>query len=167
MSKLNDLTGMRFGRLKVIKRHGTHVSKSGSKSVTWECKCDCGNTIISCSSNLRRGHQKSCGCLRKEMHTTHGKSNTRLFRIWSGIKTRCYTESSTSYKKYGSKGITMCDEWKDDFQAFYDWSITHGYSDDLSIDRIDGDKGYSPDNCRWTDIYTQNRNRTFRKVEKN
>lgn len=166
MSKMIDLTGKRFGRLVVVKRHGTHITKSGSKSVTWECRCDCGGTTIVSGYNLKRGHTKSCGCIRKEMHTTHGQTDTRLFHIWQGIKTRCYTKTSVNYKKYGAKGITMCDEWKDDFRAFYRWSMANGYLDELSIDRIDGNKGYSPDNCRWADIYTQNQNRTFTKKEK-
>lgn len=87
-----------------------------------------------------------------------GRTNTRLYRIYNNMKNRCYNERSNSYKNYGGRGITVCDEWKNDFKAFYDWAITHGYRDDLSIDRIDNDKGYSPDNCRWVTNYVQSNN---------
>lgn len=92
-------------------------------------------------------------------HIIHGKRHTRLYRIWANIKTRCLNPNDHHYGRYGERDITVCDEWKNDFQAFYDWSMSHGYADDLTIDRIDNDKGYSPDNCRWVTVSEQNQNK--------
>lgn len=92
------------------------------------------------------------------MGCKHGKRKTRLYRIWLGMKNRCNNPKTSRYPDYGSRGITVCDEWKDDFQAFYDWSISNGYEDHLTIDRIDNDKGYSPDNCRWVSYLVQGNN---------
>ena len=89
----------------------------------------------------------------------HGKRKTRLYRIWANIKTRCYNERDPHFKRWGNRGITMCAEWKDNFQNFYDWSMSHGYSDDLTIDRIDNNGNYEPGNCRWITIKEQDRNK--------
>lgn len=94
---------------------------------------------------------------------THGMTNTRLFSIWSGIKNRCYNKNKDEYIRYGAAGIGMCEEWLEDFMNFYNWSMNNGYADDLSIDRIDNSKGYSPDNCRWVDKETQTLNRSCTK----
>ena len=148
-----DLTGMRFGRLIAIK----YVGKS-----RWLCKCDCGGTKVTRASSLKSGYTKSCGCIGG--HTTHGLSHTRLYQTWCNMKSRCYREGSTHYAHYGGRGIKMCDEWKNDFKAFYDWAMANGYDPkarghELTIDRIDVDGDYTPDNCRWTDASTQCRNR--------
>lgn len=95
----------------------------------------------------------------KNPNYKHGLKNTRLFSIWCNMKSRCGNPNTTNYNRYGGRGITVCDEWKNDFQAFYDWSISHGYADDLTIDRIDNDEGYSPDNCRWVTCKRQSINR--------
>lgn len=151
MSKKIDLTGQRFGNLTVIRENGHK-----GKEVTWLCKCDCGNYTTVIGHNLKRGHTKSCGC----SQTTHGESKMRLYRIWLRIKDRTLNKNSHAYKRYGERGITICDEWKNSFEAFRDWAIENGYSDELSIDRIDNDRGYYPANCRWADVKTQSNNRS-------
>lgn len=128
----------------------------------YDCVCDCGATKTISSSNLRYGTSRSCGCLARELNSqrskTHGMSDTRLFNIWSGMRTRCYNKSDYHYKWYGARGITICDDWKNDFQAFYDWSMQNGYKEDLSIDRIDNDGNYCPGNCRWITHHEQSYN---------
>ena len=173
MPPLKDLTGMRFGRLTVLKRvEGIHPGRP-----RWLCCCDCGNTIIAEPSNLKGGNTKSCGCLRIEsnserikkvnevqkgpMHHSfrHGMSRTKLNWVWQEMKQRCFNPNRKTYKHYGGRGITVCDEWRDDFMAFRDWAMANGYRDDLTIDRIDSNKGYSPDNCRWATMAEQNKNK--------
>ncbi len=151
MSRFIDLTGQRFGRLVVEGFAGADKKRNA----LWNCKCDCGQRRVVAGNNLRSGHTKSCGC----SHIAHGKCCTRLHRIWANMKTRCYDPQSRAYKNYGGRGILICDEWRDDFQKFYDWAINCGYQDDLMIDRIDNDKGYYPDNCRWVNIEVQNNNK--------
>lgn len=156
MPSKKELTGKRFGKLTVIRETG---KKNGV--YMWECICDCGNNINVRGHELTRGHTKSCGCLKKERiteyNTTHGLSYTRLYTIWCGIKERCYTPTATNYKFYGAKGVSVCQEWLNDFQVFYDWAITHGYKDNLTIDRKDSDGDYCPENCQWI---TQSENAT-------
>ena len=132
----------------------------------WLCECDCGNKKVISSDCLTMGKTKSCGCLDKEKHitspnrTTHGLYGTRIYRIWKAIKTRCNNPNSIDYKKYyGSKGVKICDEWNYNFWKFYDWSICHGYKDNLSIDRIDPYGNYEPSNCRWVTMKVQANNK--------
>lgn len=138
-----DLTGQRFERLFVI----GEAPKRG-KSSMWLCRCDCGAEVSVSVSDLRRGHTKSCGCLRVDNNTTHGIYNTKLYWIWHEMQRRCNDHNKDSYHRYGGRGIIICEEWQDP-KNFYDWAITNGYQDGLQIDRKDNDKGYSPDNCRW------------------
>lgn len=145
----------RFGRLVAIERVGT--DKLGN--ATWLCKCDCGNVKIVNTTCLRRGITRSCGCLAKECRYVHGKKKTRLYHIWQNMKCRCYNPNNPAYSNYGGRGITICDEWRRNFTAFHDWAMSHGYRDDLSIDRIDNDGSYTPDNCHWATRTEQSQNR--------
>jgi hypothetical protein len=149
-SKAN-LIGQRFGRLTVISE-----GKTRGYYKYYLCKCDCGNEKEIYEANLRRGLTKSCGCLQKERarkanlihgHAAKGKK-TKLYRVWCGMHNRCKCKTNSSYELYGARGITVCDEWKE-FLPFYDWAIANRYREGLEIDRIDGNKGYGPDNCRW------------------
>lgn len=160
MSNLKDLTGQKFALLTVISR----VENDAKGKAYWKCLCDCGKTTIVSGSNLRSGAVKSCGCLRYKEKETHHLSNTRLYRIWNAIIQRCNNQKHWAYKYYGAKGINVCAEWKNDFLAFYMWAMGNGYSEKLTIDRIDNEKDYSPQNCRWVDRKTQANNRTFCKM---
>lgn len=167
MGQVIDLTNQRFGRWTVIGRGPIKVSKNGASRITWHCICDCGNEANVVACNLRGGKSVSCGCLRREkcssrmkkINTMHGDTYTRLFRIWNGIKTRCYNKNATAYPNYGGRGITMCEEWKIDFTAFRDWAILNGYEEDLTCERINNNMGYFPDNCRWISRAAQQKNK--------
>ena len=127
----------------------------------------CGTRFKTLIANVKRRNTNSCGCYNRikvsESNKKHGLSRTRLYRIWKSMENRVYNPQYKQYKYYGGRGITICDEWKNDFMSFYNWATTNGYSDELSIDRIDNDGNYCPKNCRWATSNIQNRNKRIRK----
>lgn len=154
---VKDITGMRFGRLTVIKRADDYLC--GKNRLTqWLCKCDCGECKTVLANSLSRGKTRSCGCYRKEYvarkNITHKQSHTRLYAEWRNMINRC--KFNTHYK---NNKIDICDEWANNFVSFYEWSIINGYSDDLTLDRVDNDRGYSPNNCRWVSTIIQQNNK--------
>lgn len=156
-----DITGKTFGHLTVLSP-ASRPKTTKENGQFWLCRCTCGKEKVVHGHSLRRGQTKSCGCLQKEKATKHGMKGTRLYTIYLSIKQRCYYTKHIHYKDYGGRGIKMCDEWLDKengFTNFYKWAIANGYSDDLSIDRINVDGNYEPNNCRWANMFTQAWNR--------
>ena len=147
MPKRLDLKGHKFNMLTVLEFYDVQNGMS-----RWKCKCDCGKEIVAYGRNLKSGNTMSCGCYwesRKHEHgLKHGESKTRLYQIWCDMKDRCYNPNNVAYKYYGGKGVIICEEWLD-YSNFSAWAKSNGYSDNLTIDRINGNKNYVADNCRW------------------
>lgn len=159
MNYTKNIIGKRFGNLTVLKRVDDYLSPKGCVGVIVLCRCDCGKEKLCRVCHLIDGKIKSCGCLKNKYVETHGLSNTRLYRIWMQMKNRCLNKNNQAYKYYGGRGITVCDEWKNDFKKFYDWAVANCYKDDLTIDRKNVNDGYCPKNCRWIEMKEQQRNK--------
>lgn len=156
--KAKDLTGKRFERLTVISR-----AENRNGQAAWNCICDCGKHTVVRSYQLTHGLIKSCGCYAadktKDRSITHGESRTRLYSIWRSMIKHCYQKTSYGYDNYGGRGIRVCDVWKNSYESFRDWAVLNGYNDNLTIDRIDNESGYCPENCRFVTMLQQENNR--------
>lgn len=168
MPRFEDLSGKRFGNLLVLERAEPILEgKSKRKRVAWVCRCDCGNTCIVRSCALKNG-QRSCGCAIAENNratwTKHNGCKDRLYGVWIDMKKRCYNPKYKQYKDYGGRGIRVCDEWLHDYSAFKKFALGHGYDadaifGDCTIDRVDVNGHYCPENCRFVDMKTQGKNK--------
>ena len=161
MARFKDLTGLRFGRLVVVKRSN---KPSGRKDgpVTWVCVCDCGNHKDVRGPELRTGDTQSCGCLFKEVlnevHTTHGLRKHPLYSKYYRMYGRCYDPNNNRYYRYGARGIKICDEWRSSFNIFFEWCLNSGWEPGLTIERKDNDGDYCPNNCCWIPLRDQQKN---------
>lgn len=161
---MEDLTGKKLGYLEVL-----GIKQSGKKRRSYTCRCDCGKVLVMGHTRLvelpNRRPDRSCGC--KEIpQKGYSLKEPRLYSLWSAMKHRCSRKANDNYDRYGGKGIRVCEKWREDFESFFIWSKENGYKEDLTLDRIDPSKDYSPDNCRWVDYYTQAQNKGVSKRNK-
>ena len=182
MGKRIDMTGWIMkehgvpnSRLTVIEPADDHITTGGNHYTQWLCQCDCGNHVIVRGAYLRNGNTLSCGCIQKELaqknikkligrQVVHNDSNTRLYKIWIGMKQRCCNKNDPRYKDYGGRGITVCDEWIASYENFKQWALSNNYNDALSIDRLDVNGNYEPLNCRWATTKEQQNNMRSNRV---
>lgn len=171
MGRLVDLTGQKFGRLTVIERAGT----SPHGKATWTCECDCGSMVVVIGNSLLTGNTRSCGCVHNEASAengrnsrdavrTHGGHKDRLYHVWSDMKRRCENPRFKQFKDYGGRGISVCPEWRNNYEAFREWALLNGYDKTApvgkcTLDRINVNGNYEPANCRWVDMKAQAQNR--------
>lgn len=159
--QFQDLTGNKFGKLTVIRKSANIRGR-----VAFECLCDCGKTCFVTSDDLKQSRTKSCGCLKSGNRKTHGMSHSKLYNSWRAMHERCRLKTHIGFKNYGGRGISVCDEWKN-FQSFYEWALKSGYTEGLTIDRIDVDGNYEESNCRWVTMQEQQKNKQRNKKRGN
>lgn len=156
-----DLTGMQIGYWHINGPAPPKHDKCGRVITMWDCTCKCGVRKDVRDAEIRRGNSVSCGCFNREISSTHHETKTRLYEIWHGMKQRCNNPRNKDAHNYIDRGITVCQEWCDSFEAFRDWALVNGYRDDLSIDRINVNGNYCPENCRWSTAKEQGRNTRY------
>lgn len=161
IGKVKDLTGKRFGRLTVLNFVGIK-----NRYAVWRCICDCGQECEVATDVLSRKGIHSCGCFAKDHlkemsknNITHGLTGSRLLGCYKNMMSRCYREKDIHYNAYGKRGIVVCEEWRTSKQAFIDWALSHGYSDDLTLERVNVNGNYEPSNCKWIPMKEQYKNK--------
>lgn len=170
IKRINVQIGDKYNRLTIIEDLGIHITSGGNKLRIMLCKCDCRKITKVTLNQLRQNGTVSCGCYNLQKagkhFLKHGKAHTRLYSIWKDMLRRCNNPNRKNYCHYGGRGIKVCDDWANDFDKFYSWAMDNGYTDDLTIDRIDNDGNYEPSNCRWITSAQQKSNTRSQKLFK-